>query len=74
MKGFIPELLHALTSNNQVAILTLGQSQIRNGFECLMVSLRFGEKAMPVTWAVKKTKGEIGYNEQEAFLKAATAC
>jgi hypothetical protein len=70
MNGFIPELLYALTSNGQVAILMLDQSQIGNGFECLMVSLRFGERAIPVAWRIKKTEGEMGYDEQERLLKA----
>lgn len=70
MKGFIPELLTTLTSNGQVAILMLDQSQVGKGFECLMVSLRLGERAIPVAWRVKKTAGEMGYDEQEPLLKA----
>jgi hypothetical protein len=70
MKGFIPELLYMLTSTGQVAILMLDQSKVGNGFECLMVSLRVGERAIPVAWRVKKTEGEMGYNEQEPLLKA----
>lgn len=70
MKGFIPELLAMLTSNGQTAILMLDQSQIGNGFECLMVSLRFGQRAIPVAWRVKQTAGEMGYDEQEPLLKA----
>lgn len=69
MHGFIPELLHMLTSNDQVAILMLDQSKIGHGFECLMVSLRVGERAIPVAWRVKKTEGEMGYDEQEPLLK-----
>ena len=71
MKGFVPEILYALTSNNQTAILMLDQSKIGNGFECLMVSLRLGERAIPVAWRVKKTEGEMGYDEQEPLLEAA---
>lgn len=70
MKGFIPDLLSTLTSNGQVAILMLDQSQVGNGFECLMVSLRLGERAIPVAWRIKKTAGEMGYGEQEPLLKA----
>ena len=70
MKGFIPELLCTLTSNGQVAILMLDQSQIGKGFECLMVSLRLGERAIPVAWRVKETAGEMGYDEQEPLLKS----
>lgn len=68
MNGFIPQLLRMLTRNGQVAVLMLDQSKIGNGFECLMVSLRFGERAIPVAWRVKKTNGEMGYDEQEPLL------
>jgi hypothetical protein len=69
MKGFIPELLPLLTTKGETAILMLDQSKVGNGFECLMVSLRIGERAIPVGWKVKKTEGEIGYDEQEPLLK-----
>lgn len=70
MEGYIPEIIHGLTSEGQVAILMLDQSKIGKGFECLMVSLRLGERAIPVAWRVKKTDGEMGFDEQEALLKA----
>jgi len=70
MKGFISEILSTLTSQDQTAILMLDQSKVGNGYECLMVSLRLGERAIPVAWRVKKTEGEIGFNEQEPLLKA----
>ncbi|MCI5055661.1 MAG: hypothetical protein MRY83_06100 [Flavobacteriales bacterium] len=52
MKGFIPEIIQGLTSEGQVAILMLDQSKVGKGFECLMVSLRLGERAIPVVWRV----------------------
>lgn len=70
MKGYIPEIINALTSEDQVAILMLDQSKIGKGFECLMVSLRLGERAIPVAWKVKKTEGEMGFDEQEPLLRA----
>lgn len=73
MEGFIPEILYMLTTNGQVAILMLDQSKVGNGFECLMVSLRVGERAIPVAWRVKKTEGEMGYDEQEPLLSAVYA-
>ena len=69
MKGFIPQLLHLLTKNDEVAILMIDQSKVSKGFECLMVSLRLGERAIPVAWRVKKTEGEMGYDEQEPLLR-----
>ena len=70
MKGYIPEIINALTSEDQVAILMLDQSKIGKGFECLMVSLRLGERAIPVAWKVKKTEGEMGFDDQEPLLRA----
>jgi|SRR3989338_117230 len=70
MKGFIPEIIQGLTREGQVAVLMLDQSKVGKGFECLMVSLRFGERAIPVAWRAKKTEGEMGFDEQEPLLKA----
>jgi len=69
MEGFIPEILETITAQGQTAVLMLDQNQVNKDFECLMVSLRIGERAIPVAWKVKKTKGEIGYSEQEELLK-----
>lgn len=70
MKGFIPEIVYGLTAKGQVAILMLDQSKIGQGFECLMVSLRLGERAIPVAWRIKKTEGEMGFDEQESLLRS----
>jgi hypothetical protein len=56
MKGFISEILETLTSEGQIAVLMLDQSKVGKGFECLMVSLRIGERAIPVAWKVKETE------------------
>jgi hypothetical protein len=48
MDGFIPEILHLVGQDGSIAILILDQSKIRDGFECLMVSLRIGERSIPV--------------------------
>lgn len=68
MGGFIPELAEMATSNGKTIILMLDQSKISDNFECLMVSMRVGERAIPVVWKVKETKGEIGFSEQETLL------
>ncbi len=68
MQGFVPEILDGSGSNGKVAILMLDQSKIANEFECLMVSLRIGERAIPIAWKVVKTKGEIGFDIQRELL------
>jgi hypothetical protein len=68
MGGFIPELLEMAGSHNKVAILMMDQSKIVEGFECLMMSLRVGERAIPVAWRVIATSGPIGFDVQEKLL------
>lgn len=68
MNGFIPEIILMAGSNNKTIILMLDQSKISDGFECLMVSIRTGERAIPVAWKVVKTKGSIGFEVQKALL------
>lgn len=70
MYGFTSELLDLLCNSGQTAILSLDQSKVRDGFECLMVSLRIAQRAIPVAWRVIETKGEIGFEIQKPLLKA----
>ena len=70
MHGFIPELIEMSCDNGKTAILMLDQSKISDGFECLMVSLKTGERAMPVAWKVVETKGAIGFDVQEELLNS----
>jgi hypothetical protein len=68
MGGFIPEMVEMMSSSHQTIILMLDQSKISDGFECLMVSLRVGERAIPVAWRVFATSGAIGFDDQKPLL------
>lgn len=68
MEGFIPEMVAMMSASNQTIILMLDQSKISDGFECLMVSLRIGERAIPVAWRVFATSGAIGFEDQKPLL------
>ncbi len=68
MKKFAEEIVSKAGSNNRTVILMLDQSKIRDGFECLMISLRIGERAIPLAWCVIKTKGAIGFEVQKELL------
>jgi hypothetical protein len=68
MGGFVPEILHKLSANQEIIVLMLDQSKICDGFECLMVSVRFGNRAIPIAWHVKETEGAIGFAEQKVLL------
>jgi hypothetical protein len=73
MRGFIPEIAQMAGANGKTVILMMDQSKISDGFECLMVSMRVGERAIPVAWTVKKTSGGIGFDVQEPLLDAVLA-
>lgn len=68
MAGFIPEIVDLMRLSNQTIVLMLDQSKLSDGFECLMVSLRVGERAIPVAWRVFKTSGAIGFEDQKPLL------
>ena len=68
MMGFIPEIVEMLTEQGQTIILMLDQSKISDGFECLMVSLRLAERAIPVDWIVVETEGSIGFDVQKKLM------
>lgn len=73
MGGFVPEVLEKLSAQGEVVVLMLDQSKICDGFECLMVSVRFGNRAIPVAWHVKETEGAIGFTEQKLLLNGVAA-
>lgn len=56
-----------LEMGHQVVFM-IDQTQIGRGFECLMVSVRFGERAVPLAWRVAKTEGNIGFEVQAELL------
>src|SRR3954464_63242 len=73
MQGFIPEIAEMAGSNGKTIILPMDQSRIADGFECLMLSIRTGERALPLTWEVRETSGSIGFERQKPLLDAAFA-
>lgn len=71
MQGYVPEVLQKLSSSGAVLILIMEQSKIADNFECLMVSIRFGKRAIPVAWKVVETQGAIGFDVQKELLNSA---
>ena len=70
MSGFIPEVISMICDNGKTAVLMMDQSKVSDGFECLMISLRVGKRALPAAWKVVKTNGAIGFDVQEPLLDA----
>lgn len=68
MEGFVPEILKQSGSGGKTVVFILDQSKVAEGFECLMVSLRVGQRAIPIAWEVVQTQGGIGFDVQEPLL------
>jgi hypothetical protein len=70
MKGYVPEILQKLSASGAVLIIIMDQSKIADNFECLMISVRFGKRAIPMAWKVIETQGPIGFDVQEVLLNS----
>jgi hypothetical protein len=68
MNAFVPEVVNLLSKNGKTVVLMMDQSQIREDRQILMVSVRFGERALPILWEIVDTKGSIGFDVQEKLL------
>jgi hypothetical protein len=68
MSYYISEVVRRLSGKERTIVLMMDQSQIHEDRQCLMISLRFGEPAIPVLWRVEDTKGNIGFDKQEELL------
>jgi hypothetical protein len=73
MMGFIPEIAQVASAHGKTIILMMDQTKIADDFECLMISMRVGERAIPVVWKVKETRGGIGFDVQKPLLDMALA-
>ena len=51
-----------MSENEQIVVLMLDQSKISDKFECLMVLIGIGKRALSLIWKFIKTNSEIGFN------------
>ena len=72
MKTLAKTLFLQATIHDKTAIVMFDQSQIRDGVQLLMASIRVGERAIPLLWEVIETGGAIGWNVQQKQLEKLT--
>jgi Transposase DDE domain len=71
----IKEVMHPFISSilkqycNKVLVFMIDQTHVSKIHEVLMVSLRIGQRAIPVSWCVRETQGNIGFEEQKNLLE-----
>lgn len=68
MQAYAGDVFTRLASNGETIVLMMDQSHINDGHEALMISIRIRDRALPVAWRVRKTKGNIGFAVQEEVL------
>jgi hypothetical protein len=65
------EVLTRLSAQGQTVVLLIDQTKVSERHQVVMVAVRLGGRALPLTWRVKETQGAIGFAEQRAALEAA---
>ncbi len=70
MQPFAGEILARLAETGAPVPLILDQSKVSDRHQVLMLSVRWGERALPVAWRVVETDGAIGFAVQQDLLDA----
>jgi len=73
MAPFAREVLARSAAGGRTIVAMMDQSKVNEAHQMLMVSLRLGERALPLCWRVKKTQGAIGFAEQRQALEGVSA-
>jgi hypothetical protein len=67
MRPFAEEAIRHAAGGGTV-VLILDQSRVSARHQMLVVSVRVGERALPLAWRVRETRGSIGFAEQRELL------
>jgi hypothetical protein len=73
MAAYARELLARAAISGRQLVLILDQTQATARHQVLMLALRVGERALPLAWRVKQTRGSIGFAEQEELVRLVAA-
>jgi len=69
MEPFARDVLEQTAREGHPLVLIMDQSKLSDRHQVLMIALRWGERALPLTWYVEKTDGSIGFDRQRALLE-----
>lgn len=73
MAPFGREMLERLSARGETLVLIIDQTQATLLHQVVMVAVRVGGRALPLTWRVRQTQGPIGFDEQREALAAVVA-
>jgi hypothetical protein len=69
MAPFAGEILARLAETGDPLPLILDQTKVSERHQILMLSVRWGERALPLAWRVAETDGAIGFVMQKELLE-----
>jgi len=70
MAPFAREIVARCAEGGRTLVVMIDQSKVNDAHQMIMVSLRVGERALPLAWRMKKTQGAIGFGAQREALEA----
>jgi len=73
MASYGREVLARSRAGGRTIVVMIDQSKVNDAHQMIMVSLRVGERALPLAWRMKKTEGAIGFREQREALEVVAA-
>src|SRR3974377_1247302 len=73
MAPFAREVLERSGAGGRAIVVMIDQSKVNDAHQMVMVSLRVGERALPLAWRRKKTQAAIGFSTQKEALQAVAA-
>ncbi len=73
MASYGREVLARSCVGGRTIVVMIDQSKVNDAHQMIMVSLRVGERALPLAWRMKKTEGAIGFREQREALEVVAA-
>jgi hypothetical protein len=73
MRPFALEVLAEIARQGGPLPLIMDQSKINDRHQVLMLSVRWGERALPIAWRVEETQGAIGFATQKDLLETVHA-
>src|SRR6201997_2892267 len=68
MEPFAGDILARRAETGEPIPLILDQTKASDRHQILMLSVRWGERALPLAWRVEETEGAIGFATQQELL------
>lgn len=73
MAPYAREVLARACAGGHTLVVMIDQSKVNDAHQMIMVSLRVGERALPLAWRMRKTQGAIGFGVQREALDSVAA-